>query len=374
MKVSCPVDGLLAACQIAQLATAPRSTKPLLSNIKVVAKDDALVIMATDLEVGIRYELRGIKVSRAGSAMLPVAKMISILRETSDHEVVIDAGEDIIRVTMKGGKYELPSSDPAEFPDIPTFEDITRYHELSAGTLRTMMKRTAFAANRKDNSARFRVDGVLWEAEKGMARLVATDTKRLAMVEGPAELFGETDDKPQSHLVPLKAIQLLERNLTDDGERVRVALKTNDALFQTERATIYTSLVEGRFPPYQQFIPKKCEVKVPLAVADFFAKIRQAAITSDDESKRVDFSFDEGHVILRARGPETGSSEVRLEIPEYTAKPLNIAFDPQFLSEMLRAIEGEPTIVLEMTDALKPAVFRLGEHYLYLVMPMGERE
>jgi DNA polymerase-3 subunit beta len=218
------------------------------------------------------------------------------------------------------------------------------------------------------------VNGVLWEAEKGKARLVATDTKRLALMEAPADLFGESDAKPHSHLVPLKAIALLERNLTDDGERIRVALKTNDALFQTERATIYTRLVEGRFPPYQQFIPKKFAAKVSLPVPDFFAKVRQAAITSDDESKRVDFSFTTGSVTMKARGPDTGSSEVEMELPEYTGPKIDVAFDPAYLTEMFRAIDGETTATLEMSDGIKPAVFRVGDQYLYLVMPMGERE
>lgn len=374
MKVTCQIDGLLAACQLAQMAVAARSTKPILSNVKAVAHDDALVIQATDLEVGIRYELRGIKVARGGSAILPVGRLVNILREATDLEVTIDAGEETTRVSMRGGKYELPGGDPAEFPDVPTFDDGGRYHEISAGVLRTMIKRTQFAANRKDNSPRFSVHGVLWEAEAGKARLVATDTKRLALTEGPAELHGEAEAKPQSHLVPLKAIALLERNLTDDGERIRVALKTNDALFQTERATIWTRLVEGRFPPYQQFVPKKAGVKFPFSVPDFFAKVRQAAITSDDESKRVDFHFSGQKVTMQARGPETGSSEVELDLPEYPGDDIDIAFDPSYLTEMFRAIDGEPTAVMEMTNRDKPAVFRLGEHYLYLVMPMGDRE
>jgi DNA polymerase III subunit beta len=374
MKVTCQIDGLLAACQIAQMAVAPRTTKPILSSVKAIAHDDALVIMATDLEVGIRYELRGIKVSRGGSAILQVGKLVNILREATDAELTIDAGAETTKVTMRGGKYELPGGDPAEFPDVPTFDDGGRYHEITAGVLRTMIKRTQFAANRKDSTARFSVNGVLWEAEKGKARLVATDTKRLALMEGPAELYGEGDAKPHSHLVPLKAIALLERNLTDDGERIRVALKTNDALFQTERATIYTRLVEGRFPPYQQFVPKKFGTKLPVSVPDFFAKVRQAAITSDDESKRVDFSFSAGKVKMQARGPETGSSEVELELPEYDGPEVNIAFDPAYLTEMFRAIDGETTATLEMTDGLKPAVFRVGDNYMYLVMPMGDRE
>lgn len=374
MKVTCQIDGLLAACQLAQMAVAPRTTKPILSNIKAVAHDDALVIQATDLEVGIRYELRGIKVSRGGSAILQVGKLVNILREATDLEVTIDAGEETTRVTMRGGKYELPGGDPAEFPDVPTFDQGARFHEISAGVLRTMIKRTQFAANRKDNSPRYSVHGVLWEAEKGKARLVATDTKRLALTEGPAELHGEEEVKPQSHLVPLKAIGLLERNLTDDGERIRVALKTNDALFQTERATIWTRLVEGRFPPYQQFLPKKSSVQFPFNVPDFFAKVRQAAITSDDESKRVDFHFSGQKVTMQARGPETGSSEVELELPEYPGDDINIAFDPSYLTDMFRAIDGEPSAVLEMSNGDKPAVFRVGDQYMYLVMPMGDRE
>ena len=374
MKVTCQNDGLLAACQIAQMAVAPRTTKPILSCMKAIAHDDALVLMATDLEVGIRYELRGIKVSRGGTAILQVGKLVNILREATGTEIPIDAGPETTRVSMRGGKYELPGGDPPEFPDVPTFDDQGRYHEISAGVLRTMIKRTQFAANRKDSTPRFNVNGVLWEAEPGKARLVATDTKRLALMEGPAEVFGEPDAKPASHLVPLKAIALLERNLTDDGERIRVALKANDALFQTERATVYTRLVQGKFPMYQQIVPKKSAVKFPLNVPDFFAKVRQAAITSDDESKRVDFHFNGPKVTMQARGPETGSSEVELELPDYPGDDIAIAFDPSYLTEMFRAIDGEPTAVLEMTNREKPAVFRVGDQYMYLVMPMGDRE
>ena len=69
--------------------------------------------------------------------------------------------------------------------------------------------------------------------------------------------YGPPDsDEGQSHLVPLKAMSLLERNLTDDGELVRVGLRPNDALFQTERAMIYTPLVQGRYPPYRDIIAR----------------------------------------------------------------------------------------------------------------------
>jgi len=369
MKIECHRDSLLAACQIVQGAVAARTTKPILSNIKATAHDDALTLIATDHDVGVRYELRGIKVSRAGSAILPVAKLVSILRESGDTEIKIDAGKDTTHVMLGRSKYDLPGGDPEEFPEFPAFDDGGKYHEVTAGVLRTMIKRTAFAAEKRENT-RFAVTGILWEAADGKAKLVATDTKRLAICEGPAEIHGEPDAKPASHLIPIKAIQLLERNLTDDGERIRISLKSNDALFQTERATIYTRLVEGKFPPYQQFIPKKLPIKLPLPAAEFLSRIRQAAITSDEETKRVDFHFEPGKLTLQARGPETGSSVVEMALPDYDGPDVEIAFDPNFVIEMLRAVDGEPTVMMEITDARDRAILRVGDSYLYLVVPM----
>ena len=370
MKVTCVRSGLLGACKLVQGAVAARSTKPILSNLKAIAQDDALTLMATDLEVGIRYELRGVTVLRAGEAILPAARLASILQETGDGEITLDATAEGTTIKLTGGRYELPGGDPAEFPDVPAFDAGQRYHEVTAGVLRTLIRRTEFAAEKKE-STRWAVTGVLWEATDGQLRLVATDTKRLALTSGPADIHGEAEAKPHSHLVPLKAVKLLSQTLSDDGERVRVSLRPNMALFQTERAVLHTQLVEGRFPPYRDIIPKKLAVKLTVGVHDLLGRVRQAAIMTDDESKRVDFAFEPGRAVLTARGAETGSSEVTLDLPDYPGPEVKIAFDPAYLTDMLRAVEGEPTATLEMTDGTKPAVFRIGDDYTYLVMPLS---
>jgi DNA polymerase III subunit beta len=372
MKLKCQRDWLLSACQLVGVAVAARTTKPVLANIKAVAQDDALFLMATDNEIGVRYELRGIDVQRAGSAILPPNKLVPILRESSDAEVLLDADANGTLVRTATSKFNLPGGDPTEFPDIPSFEDGGNYHEIAAGTLRTMIKRTAFAADKTDATARWAVTGVLWEAEGSIARMVATDTRRLALTQGPADVHGgPTDGKTPSHLIPSKAIQLLERSLSDDGELIRVVLKPNEAMFQTGRAIIHTRLVEGRFPPYRDIIPKKTGVKLMVPVAEFLNRVRQSAIMTDDESKRVEFKFEAGQLTLNAKGgADLGSGEVKMELPDYKGPEVEIAFNPQYLIEMLRAIENEASVQLEMTDGQKPAVFRLGETYTYLVMPL----
>ncbi len=374
MKVTCQRESLFTACQMVSAAVAARTTKPILSNIKATAEGDSLSVVAYDTEVGIRYELRGILVGRPGSAILPITQLSQILRESTDDDVSLDAGEDGTKVKAGTSRFQMPGYPVDEFPDFPAFDDGGRYHEITAGVLRTMIRRTAFAADKKDSGGRFALTGVLWEAEGKTARLVATDTKRLAMCEGPATLFGPPEATKGSHLVPLKAVNLLEKNLFDDGELVRVSLRPNDALFQTERATIYTRLVEGRYPPYREVLGqarKQATVKVALPVEGFMAKVRQAAIMTDDDSKRVDMTFADGKVTMEARGAETGSSEVELPLEGFDGPEVRIAFDPQYLVEFLRALEGEPTVTLDMSDGSKSALFRCGDGYLYLVMPLA---
>ena len=373
MKVTCQRDGLLTACQLVSAAVAARTTKPILSNIKATAEDDGLKLVAYDTEVGVRYELHGIGVAKAGSAILPIASLIQILREHQDDEVALDATDNGVLVKIGTSKYELPGFPVDEFPDLPPFDDGGRYHEVKAGDLRQMIRRTAFAADKKDSGARFALTGVLWEAEGKVARLVATDSKRLAMCEGAATLFGPAETTKASHLVPGKTMNLLERNLTDDGELVKVGLRPNEAMFQTDRAMIYTRLVEGRYPPYRDIIGqtrKSATQKITLPVDLFLSKVRQAAIATDDDSKRVDMTFEPGKITMQARGTATGSSQVEMPLGEYDGPQVNIAFDPQYLVEFLRALDGEPTVTLEMTDGTKPALFRAGDGYLYLVMPL----
>lgn len=374
MKITCQRDTMQMACQLVSAAVPAHTTIPALKNIKASAQDDALTLVAYDptAGVGIRYTLNGVTVARAGSCILPKDQLIQILRESGEPDVSLDAGKDVI-VAKAGGRYEMRSMDVNDFPDIPAFDDGGRYHEILAGTLKTLIKRTAFSADKKDATAKFQFQGVLWEAEGQEARLIATDSKRLAVCRAPAAVFGTPDTTKSLHLVPLKAVDILARNLTTDSEPIRIGLRSNDALFQTERAMIYTSLLQGKFPPYRSIIQKSRDdatQKVPLPVDAFLSRVRQAAIMTDDDSKRIDMTFEAGKVTMKARGAETGSSEVVLDLPDYDGPTTEIAFDPQFLIEFLRALEGEPTVTLEMSTGLRAALFTCGEDYSYLVMPL----
>ncbi len=367
MKVLCHREGLLSAFQLASVALPARDLKPVLRNLKAIAETDRCTLLATDLELGIRLEVRGVKVEEPGEALLPAGKMLAILRESTDEELSIEADAKACLIRGQFNEFEMGGEDPAEFPDVPAFKGES-YHELSANMLREMIRRTIFAA--ATENPRYAVTGVLWELEGDTGRLVATDGRRLAVAQGTATPRGGHETKGQTHVVPTKAMQLLERNLQEAEELVRVSLQPNEALFKTDRATIYSRLVEGRYPPYREVFPKKQTVKVPLVVGPFYAAVRQAAIMTDEESKKVMFSFGKKKLTMQARGAGTGRSKVELAI-DYEGKPIDIAFDPKFLTEMLRVLNAEDGLSLELSDGNSVALFRCGESYSYIVMPLS---
>jgi DNA polymerase III subunit beta len=373
MKAVCHREELLSACQLASVAVASRDVKPILRNLKAIVTTERCTLMATDLELGIRLEVGNVKVEESGDAIIPAARMISILRESTDEELTLQANNDACFVRGQFNEFEMPGEDPGNFPDIPSFAE-ENYHEISAGVLRELIRRTQFAVAVGEGARFSATTGVLLELEGDQAKLVGTDGRRLALAQGQAKVHGSHSTKGQMPVIPAKAMGLVERNLQEPEETVKISVRPNEILIKTERAMIYSRLVEGRFPPYAQVIPQKHPIKVPLVVGPFLTAVRQAAIMTDDESKRVIFAFGKHKLTLQARGAASGRSHVEMPIG-YDGKAIEINFDPKFLVDMLRILDPETPLTLELLDSNKPALFRNeAGSYLYVVVPLAVKE
>lgn len=354
---------LLEAMQLCSAAVSPRSPKPILTNIKAEATSDGQVrLSATDMEVGITTGIGDVSVTDAGSVILPAKRLISILRETPTDQVVIDGNADVVNVTSSSAAYEMPSEDPAAFPDVP--HEAVKSVSVKAGDLKRAIELTGFAVARQDT--KYSITGLLFEVEGQTMRVVGTDTRRLANMS--VKLIDKAEAKAQM-LVPDKAADLLQKcSATDSDEAVKVSFNDNMIIFETAGANIYSRLLEGRYPPYKDIIPKKSKIKVTVATDDILRAVRQAAILTDDESKRVSFNLSKGNLILRAE-TKSGKSHVDMKI-EYDDADMSFAVDPSYVIDMLKVAKS-PTVDMLINEPNKPILFTIGEEYKYLVMPLS---
>jgi DNA polymerase III subunit beta len=234
---------------------------------------------------------------------------------------------------------------------------------------RQIIRRTAFATDAE--STRYALGGLLLEFDDGKITVAATDSRRLAVATAACEKEGNPKAPEKTTVVPTRAMALLERSIDADSEFVDVAVRENDVLMRSGGCVIYSRLVEGRFPKYNDVIPKSCAVSIPLAVSPFHSAVRQAQIVTDEESRGVDFVFNESKLVLSSRAQDVGESKVELPI-EYDHEEIRITFDPRYVADFLKVLSPETLVNLQLTSAEHAAVFRVEDSYTYVIMPLAQ--
>ncbi len=368
MKISCDREQLLQAFQTVATVAPSRSPKPILQNVKLEATGDSVTLLATDLEVGIRHQVSGVDVQVPGTAVLSVMRFGSILRESSDQTLHLECDSTGVTIRGERSQFRLSAENPAEFPQVTPFEE-KNYFEISARLLRELIRRTVFATD--SESSRYALGGVKLEFSDDNVTAVGTDGRRLAKMTGPVTKTG-TPQTEQTTIVPTRAMVLIERAIAPTDSEVQLALKGNEILVHSARATISARLLEGRFPDWRKVFPEGGQnaVSLELAVGATHAAVRQAAIVTSEESRGVDFTFDDGMLVMAGKAAEVGQSRIELPIG-YNGDELTVTLDPRFVTDFLKVLDSEKTFTFEAKDAESAAVCKTDDGYGYVIMPLS---
>jgi DNA polymerase-3 subunit beta len=316
--------------------------------------------------VGVRLPVPA-RTEWGGQALIPARQFAGILREAGEEELTIVSEPGRVWVRATDAEFELRGDDPALFPALPPFPEGLA-DELPAEALRLAIGRTLFAAGRDESAHSVR--GVLWEVEPDRVRLVATDNRRLAVAELPARARREQAG-PQQAVVPVEAMQLLERLAGLLGAPVRVLFRPNQVFFRSESATLCARLPGGPFPPWRKALAGEPRYRLLLPVGPFLSGVRQAAVLRDRADTRVLLRFQGSRVTLRSRLRGTGRAWVQQALVFPCARePVEVAFNPTYLAEMLRVLDEEATVQLALRDPDAPALFCAGEDYKHVLMPL----
>ena len=366
MKISCKTDALQNGLQVVGSVVQQRPTRPILSTVLLIAKDDKLALHATDLEIGICLEVAGVQVEEEGQVAIPQARAASILRETREagnETVALATDGNHCVITASDSMFRLPTEAADEFPEIPVFDEGASY-ELDRHDFVDMVQKTTFAAHRGKH--RYALNGVLLKIEAKSVRMVATDGRRLAYIEKKVKFAADADE---SVIVPTKALDQVLKVLTDEDEKINFNILENQIVVKTKHATVSSRLVEGHFPPYDSVIPKDCDKKLDVNRERLYSAVRRAALLTSDESSSVFLNFRKDKIEVSGQAPETGEAKVDLAV-EYDGPEMEIGFNPEFLTELFHVL-GDETIRVELRDAAGAGLFRAGKDFLYVVMPVS---
>ncbi len=368
MKVIVDRSQLFQAFQIAASVVPTRTTKPTLSNVKFDVTDQGATLTSTDQEIGLRVMVENLEVQAAGTVLIPVHRFGSILRESTDEKLSLESDGERIVVKGQRSQFRLPAENPDEFPIVATFDEPS-YFEISSRLMKEIVRRTLFATDTE--SSRYALGGVLLEFEEDRLIAVGTDGRRLAKMEGGIRRVGTITDTGNMTIIPAKSMQVIDRSLTDVDADIQLAVHANDLLVRSPRVTIYSRLVEGRFPRWRDVLPQRTDATtIPLICGPLHSAVRQAAIVANEESRGLDFTFGAGNLVLSGSAADIGQARVEMPIA-YEGEEISVSLDHRYVGEFLRALDPEKTISIELKDQDSAAKFETDDGYTYVVMPMA---
>ena len=342
-----------------------KTTLPVLANILVETTERGIRLSGTDLDIAVSTEVAA-DVETAGAITIPAKKLSEIARELPPAPVKVGAvGEQ--RVTLECGrsKFKLLGLPRDEFPTFPQvrFQDSWR---VRSGDLQKLISHTSFAVSTEES--RPILNGVLWELRSDRMRMVATNGHRLARMDLP--ISGSTGGGDL--IIPPKALEQVRR-LFPAEEDLEIAQGDNHLGFRSPFTSVFTRLIEGPYPNYEQVIPRDND---RVAISDktaLISALKRMSVIASDQTHRIRLSFNAGLLRFSVQTPDLGEAQDELPI-RFTGDPIDIGFNANYLLEILRYIPTEEVRVTlkapERAATVEPEAWADSASYLCLVMPL----
>ncbi|WP_337170266.1 DNA polymerase III subunit beta [Gemmatimonas aurantiaca] len=366
MKFTISREKLQEGLQAVTAAVPAKTTLPVLANLLVETTDRGIRFSATDLDIAVSTEVSA-DVETPGAITIPAKKLGEIARELPPSPVKISAsGEQ--RVTLECGRsrFKLLGLPRDEFPTFPSvrFNDSWR---VKSGELQKLISHTAFAVSTEES--RPILNGVLWELREERMRMVATNGHRLAKMELPVEA---SSAPPGDLIVPPKALEQIRR-LFPAEEELEIARGDNHLGFRSPFTSVFTRLVEGPYPNYEQVIPKDNDRYCLADKASLTSALKRMSVIASDQTHRIKMSFNTGMLKFSVTTPDLGEASDELPV-NYTGDQLDIGFNATYLLEILRYMPTEQVRLTfkapERAATIEPEGWDDQAKYLCLVMPL----
>jgi len=361
MKFSVDTEVLLGGIHSIQNAIHTRSALPILSNIHLEAAENHLTLTGTDLEIGIATTLPA-QVQEPGVTTLPARRLNDLIKELPSCPLTIAVKKNHIAVMDCGtSHFKLIGLPPEDFPKLPTIAGAHTF-SIPQETLSTMLSLVSFAMSHDET--RYVLNGTLFSAQKGKLRLVATDGRRLAMMERTIPTSPTTDTRA---IIPTKAVHELSRLLGSDGE-AHITFQKNQVKFHLGPTTILSRTIEGEFPNYEQVVPVESPTKVKIPRENLLLAIRRVSLWTTQESQAIRLDATKNKLIISKQSQELGEAREEVDA-EYGGQELSVGFNPTYLMDVLRSLP-DGMIEMEIVGPERPGVVRTQDHYTYIVLPM----
>jgi len=365
MKFTCERSVLLKEITIANEIIASKNAISILSNIYLEANDNTLTIRATDMKVNFETKVP-VEVIEPGSVTVYSDKFYGILNSIPDGEIEFDQKESKINIktTAKKAKFQLKSMASEKFPEFTAAGN--DFFEMPIKNLKDMIKETIFAVS--NDETRYFMNGIYFEKTDEKFVMVATDGRRLAFINKPAE-SGPPDFA--GIIIPSKILNIVQKRAGDEG-MAGICVSDKTIFIQFGSYRLSSVLIEGQFPNYRRVIPEKQENSFTVNRVEMLDALKRVSLLVEEKSHRVYLGLSSGGISVYCEENDIGNAREEISC-KYEGEEHTIALNYRYLEEPFKVMSVEEISIL-FTDPNKTiTIMPVPEKdFFHIVMPMQQ--
>ena len=353
---------------------------PILNNILISTENNFLNLIATDLDVGIKWWSLA-KIKKQGKIAVPSKILSSFINFLPEKPIDLDLNNFNLKIESEKYKTIIKGINPDDFPIIPEFFKKERINIQTKSFCEGLSQVVDVASS---SLVKPEISGIYFLFQKNLITMTATDSFRLAEKKIYLDKSLNNDiNKNYSFILPQKTAKEIINIFNEKETVLTIYFSPNQVLFETllletnhPEINLISKLIDGEYPNYQEIIPKKHITKVIFPLEEFINQVKLASLFSgkineiklkiDSSKNRIDFF---------SQNPDLGEYQSFLN-SKIEGQTCQISFNYRFLLDgllNLSSLNKKTTeAVLELNGSEKPGILRLKneEKYLYLIMPI----
>ncbi|MCX7977467.1 MAG: DNA polymerase III subunit beta [Bdellovibrionaceae bacterium] len=366
MKIEVQKKDLLNLVAKTQNIVEKRNAMPVLTNVLLEAEKSTLTLFATDLEVSLTDSIEA-QVDKPGKCAVSAKKLFEIVKELKENPIKIQKKENNW-LLIEQGNYQshLIGINTDDYPVFPTYSS-ENFINIERDTLREMIDKTIYSIS--NDETRFHLNGVFFEIIPSFGfRMVSTDGHRLSLIS--KENNSLSTDRPIGIIIPKKGLYEIKKLLETLEGTIQIATEGSQFILKNRNLVLMIRLIEGRYPNYQQFIPKQLSKKVQVNRDLFLSAIKKVSMLANEKSKAVLFNITNGKMEISSNNPELGNAKDEIEV-QYNGQEMKIGFNARYIQDVLSNMDEE-IVDIELNDQVSPGLLRPhnDNYYTCVVMPM----
>jgi DNA polymerase-3 subunit beta len=346
-------------------AVEKKNTIPVLQNIKIEAKDDKVVLLATDMDILVTSSFES-DMKTSGSTTVPAQMFFDIVRKIPDGSSVMISQDSPTIMQIKSGKskYNLPCIDASEFPNLSEGE-LSEEIEVEAEKFAKMIDKTRFAIS--NDETRYYLNGLFLQAlqkDSGFElRTIATDGHRLALSFLVSDLKA-----PFGVILPKKSVAEIRR-IIDGSKKVKIAVSRVKIKITTDQTTIVSKLIDGEFPDYDKVLPKNNTQIALINRRNFFDCVDRVSTVATDKHRSVKLIIENGKMSLQVNTNDGSFAYEELDV-NYSGERIETGFNSRYLLDIIGQIDKEE-LLMRFKDGASPALIEAKDmSSVFVIMPV----